>query len=36
MYELIKGELGVTAELPGAPKKEAAADSEEESDKSEL
>lgn len=38
MYELMKGELGVTAELPGAPKKEAAADkdSEEESDKSEL
>lgn len=38
MYELMKGQLGVTAELPGAPKKEEVAgiDSEEESDKSEL
>lgn len=42
MYELMKSGLGVTTELPGAPKKSEAAaaadkeDSEEESDKSEL
>lgn len=39
MYELMKSGLGVTAELPGAPKKSeaaAAADKEEDSDKSEL
>lgn len=42
MYELMKSGLGVTDELPGAPKKSEAAaaadkeDSEEDSDKSEL